>query len=558
MEEYLEFSKSNCKNCYKCIRHCPVKSIRFSANQAHIISEECILCGQCMLICPQNAKRIRNDVEKAKVILAQNKVVAASIAPSFVANYENATVKSMERALKKLGFSIVEETAIGATLVKKEYERIISEENQKIIISSCCPTINLLIEKYYPETLPYLASVLSPMQAHCKKIKQENPEAKTIFIGPCLSKKSEADQFEGIVDCALTFEELSEWLEAEKISFGSVPDENNESKARLFPITGGILRTMNLSSDSYSYLAMDGVENCITALKDIMSGNLSNCFIEMSACPGGCIGGPAMNKQHRLPVREYLAVDKYAGNEDFPVQVADPKMLKKTHAFIDISQKLPTEDEINSILEKMGKTSTDDELNCGTCGYNTCREKAVAVYFGKADLTMCLPFLKEKSESISSNILKNTPNGIIILNELLEVQQINDAARRIMNIQNASDVLGEPIIRILDPEDFTIVVQTGRNIISNRIYLAEYRKFIERTIFYDKSCHFLMCVMRDVTEEEKAREEKDRISRESIEITDRVVEKQMRVVQEIASLLGETTAEMKIALSKLKETVKNE
>lgn len=558
MEEYLKFSKSNCKNCYKCIRHCPVKSIRFSANQAHIVSEECILCGQCMLICPQNAKRIRNDIEKAKVILAQNKVVAASIAPSFVANYENVTVKSMERALKKLGFSIVEETAIGATLVKKEYERIISEENQKIIISSCCPTINLLIEKYYPETLPYLAGVLSPMQAHCKKIKQENPEAKTIFIGPCLSKKSEADQFEGIVDCALTFEELSEWLEAEKISFGSVPDENNESKARLFPITGGILRTMNLSSDSYSYLAMDGVENCITALKDIMSGNLSNCFIEMSACPGGCIGGPAMNKQHRLPVREYLAVDKYAGNEDFPVQVADPKTMKKTHTIIDISQKLPTENEINSILEKMGKTSTDDELNCGTCGYNTCREKAVAVYFGKADLTMCLPFLKEKSESISSNILKNTPNGIIILNELLEVQQINDAARRIMNIQNASDVLGEPIIRILDPEDFAIVVQTGRNIISNRIYLAEYRKFIERTIFYDKSCHFLMCVMRDVTEEEKAREEKERISRESIEITDRVVEKQMRVVQEIASLLGETTAEMKIALSKLKETVKNE
>jgi c-di-AMP phosphodiesterase-like protein len=173
-------------------------------------------------------------------------------------------------------------------------------------------------------------------------------------------------------------------------------------------------------------------------------------------------------------------------------------------------------------------------------------------------MTMCLPFLKEKSESISSNILKNTPNGMIILNELLEVQQINDAARRIMNIQKASDVLGEPIIRILDPQDFINVIRTGRNIIANRIYLAEYRKFVERTIFYDKSCNFLMCVMRDVTEEEKAREEKERISRESIEITDRVVEKQMRVVQEIASLLGETTAEMKIALSKLKETIKNE
>ena len=558
MEEYLKFSKSNCKNCYKCIRHCPVKSIRFSANQAHIVSEECILCGQCMLICPQNAKRIRNDVEKAKAILSQNKIVAASIAPSFVANYENVTIKSMEKTLKKLGFSIVQETAIGATLVKTEYEHIIANESQQIIISSCCNTINLLIEKYYPETLPYLASVFSPMQTHCRKIKEENPGAKTIFIGPCLSKKSEADQYEGIVDCVLTFEELSEWLEAEKIGFETVPDNNNESKARLFPITGGILRTMNLSSDSYSYLAIDGVENCIAALKDIMRGNLSNCFIEMSACPGGCIGGPAMNKQHRLPIREYMAVDKYAGNEDFPVQTVDSEKMKKFHPFIDISRKLPTDDEIESILRQMGKASTDDELNCGTCGYNTCREKAVAVYQGKADMTMCLPFLKEKSESISSNILKNTPNGMIILNELLEVQQINDAARRIMNIQKASDVLGEPIIRILDPQDFINVIQTGRNIIANRIYLAEYRKFVERTIFYDKSCNFLMCVMRDVTEEEKAREEKERISRESIEITDRVVEKQMRVVQEIASLLGETTAEMKIALSKLKETIKNE
>ncbi len=175
------------------------------------------------------------------------------------------------------------------------------------------------------------------------------------FLSAILSKKSEADQFEGIVDCALTFEELSEWLEAEKISFGSVPDENNESKARLFPITGGILRTMNLSSDSYSYLAMDGVENCITALKDIMSGNLSNCFIEMSACPGGCIGGPAMNKQHRLPVREYLAVDKYAGNEDFPVQVADPKMLKKTHAFIDISQNFRQKMRLTRFWKRWGK-----------------------------------------------------------------------------------------------------------------------------------------------------------------------------------------------------------
>ena len=558
MEEYIDFLKSNCKNCYKCIRHCPVKSIRFSGNQAHIVSDECILCGQCVLICPQQAKRIRSDIEKAKSILATNKFVAASIAPSFVAYFPDVGIAAMETVLKKLGFSQIEETAIGATLVKNEYERIIDEKFRNVIISSCCHTINLLIEKYYPEALPYLADVVSPMHAHCLKLKIENPEMKTIYIGPCLSKKAEAEQTGGMVDCVLTFEELSEWIAAENLEFDQIPENNQQSKARLFPTTGGILKTMNRFSDAYSYLAIDGVDNCILALKDIISGSLSNCFIEMSACPGSCIGGPAMNKSHHLPIRDYLAVEKFAGDQDFQVPVVNPEVMRKDHARIDISQKIPGDDEITAILRKMGKETADDELNCGTCGYNTCREKAVAVSQGKADLTMCLPYLKEKSESISNQIIMNTPNGILILNEMLEVQQINDAARAIMNIHNASDVLGEPLVRILDPQDFQKVIDTGMRIVTKRTYLAEYRKFVERTIYYDKTSHLLMCIMKDITDEVRAKDEKERISRESIEITDRVVEKQMRVVQEIASLLGETTVEMKVALSKLKDTLKNE
>jgi len=558
MEEYIDFLKSNCKNCYKCIRHCPVKSIRFSGNQAHIVSDECILCGQCVLICPQQAKRIRSDIEKAKSILATNKFVAASIAPSFIAYFPDVSIASMEKVLRKLGFSQIEETAVGATLVKNEYERMIEEKSRNVIISSCCHTVNLLIEKYYPETLPYLANVVSPMHAHCLKLKMENPEIKTIYIGPCLSKKAEAEQTGGMVDCVLTFEELSQWIASEHIEFDRIPENNRQSKARLFPTTGGILKTMNCISDTYSYLAIDGVENCILALKDIMTGNLSNCFIEMSACPGSCIGGPAMNKTQHLPIRDFLAVEKIAGDQDFPVSELDPGAMRKDHFRIDISQRIPGDDEITAILRKLGKETPDDELNCGTCGYNTCREKAIAVCQGKADLTMCLPFLKEKSESISNQIIMNTPNGILILNEMLEVQQINDAARAIMNIHNASDVLGEPLVRILDPQDFQKVIDTGMRIVTKRTYLAEYLKFVERTIYYDKTSHLLMCIMKDITEEERAKDEKERISRESIEITVRVVEKQMRVVQEIASLLGETTVEMKVALSKLKDTLKNE
>ena len=205
MADYLTLRKSNCKNCYKCIRHCPVKSIRFSGNQAHIIGNECILCGQCFVVCPQNAKQIKDDTEKVKVLLQSGAPVYVSLAPSFAANYKGVGIESMREALKKLGFFDVEETAIGATIVKKEYENLLKDEQRDIVISSCCHSINLLIQKYFPTVLPYLADVLSPMQAHCKDIKKRNPQAKTVFIGPCVSKKDEADYYAGITDAVLTF-----------------------------------------------------------------------------------------------------------------------------------------------------------------------------------------------------------------------------------------------------------------------------------------------------------------------------------------------------------------
>ena len=166
MSVCLTLKKSNCKNCYKCIRHCPVKSIRFSGNQAHIIPEECILCGQCFVVCPQGAKEIVSDLEKVKVMLQSGSPVYVSLAPSFIANYDGTGIEAMRDALKKLGFADVEETAIGATIVKTEYERMLSEQNRDIVISSCCHSINLLIQKYFPAELPYLADVLSPMAAH--------------------------------------------------------------------------------------------------------------------------------------------------------------------------------------------------------------------------------------------------------------------------------------------------------------------------------------------------------------------------------------------------------
>ena len=559
MPNCLTLKKSNCKNCYKCIRHCPVKAIRFSGNQAHIIGNECILCGQCFVVCPQNAKEIVDETEKVKVLLQSGAPVIVSLAPSFVANYDGAGINSMRRALKQLGFYDVEETAIGATIVKNEYERMIEEEERDVIISSCCHSINLLIQKHYPFALSYLADVVSPMQAHCNDIKQRYQNAKTVFIGPCVAKKDEAEHYEGIVDAVLTFEELTEWLKSENITIEPEMDNDICSRARFFPTTGGVLKTMSQERTGYTYLALDGVENCIAALKDIESGKIHKCFIEMSACVGSCMGGPVMEKYHHTEtVKDYIAIAQYAGEKDFEVSQPKAIELKKHFEFIEQRLPMPSEQEINTILRQMGKFKPSQELNCGSCGYNTCREKAVAIIQGKAESSMCLPFLKDKAESFSDTIVNSSPNGLIVLNDQLEVQQINKSARDIMNIRYASDVLGAQVIRILDPVPFMKVRDTGREIRNELVYLAEYKRYVEQTIVYDRDSRLLVGIMRDVTDEQYAKERKDAISKQTVDVADKVVEKQMRIVQEIASLLGETAAETKIALAKLKESITNE
>lgn len=557
MSDYIRLKKSNCKNCYKCIRHCPVKSIKFSGNQAHILGDECILCGQCFVVCPQNAKEIAGSREAVKVLLESGAPVVASVAPSFAANYDGAGIESIEKALKKLGFAAAEETAVGATFVKRRYEELLREQRPEVLISSCCHSVNLLIQKYFPALTPCLAPVVSPMQAHCADIKSRIPGAKTVFIGPCLAKKDEANRFDGGADEVLTFEELTEWLKSENIEIETDRGANEQSRARLFPICGGILKTMVCDQSDYTYMAIDGVENCIAALKDIESGGLRGCFIEMSSCIGSCIGGPVMEKYHRSPVRGYKAVATYAGKEDFASAGPQREQLLRAFDYLDVRKPSPSDSEITEVLHKMGKFKPDQELNCGSCGYDTCREKAKAVIAGKADYTMCLPYLMAREESFSDSIIKNTPNAILVLNDDLEVQQINKAACALFNLRGARDVLGEQVVCILDPKPF-IDAKLGRALHDEQVYLAEYKKYVEQSVTYDREYRIIICIMRDITTEQTEREHKETISRQTIEVADKVVDKQMRIVQEIASLLGETAAETKIALTKLKESIKDE
>lgn len=561
MTDVLSFKKANCKNCHKCIRACPVKSISFEDNQAKIINEECILCGRCVVVCPQNAKRVRNDLTEVIGAIGSGRRVIATLAPSFISEFPVANLEKMESYLKQLGISCVRETAEGAFVVKSEYESMIAQKKQDVIISSCCSTVVMLIQKYYPAAIQYIAPVLSPMLASARLIKQEDPDAYVVFIGPCISKKKEIENVPGYVDCVLTFDELKKWFEQRNIVIEPEEVQQAEGRAsRFFPRVGGIIECMNTNETGWNYLAVDGIENCKLAIEEIQRGNLKNYFIEMNACTGSCINGPATKAYKENILNSQLRVNAFAQPDNHAKPDFDIKTTMDLQRLIPsdfVHEADPPESAIKEILAKMGKTKPEHELNCGSCGYPTCREKAKAVYNGKADITMCLPFLLEKAESFSDNVFNVSPNAILVLDDKLCIQKMNMPACHLFNVR-AQTMIGSMIVDLMDPTDFQAVLDTGNDVIDKKMYLTEYNKYVELTVVLDLEHKQLFGIIKDITKEQRRREKYLNQRTQTIEISDKVIEKQMRIVQEIASLLGETTAETKIALSKIKNTVLSE
>ena len=547
--EYLKLNEARCKDCYACIRACPVKAIGFANSQANIIADECVLCGNCYVVCPQNAKRIREDVPTVRDAIRTGRRVVASVAPSFPVAMEVDTIEDMRDTLKKLGFADAEETAVGAELVSRAYEPFMRKDSG-VMISSCCPAVNSLIQKYYPDLLSHLLPVKTPMIAHCDVLKKRDKDAFTVFIGPCIAKKREADEA-ACVDACLTFEELTAWMAEEGVApVRHQHEADNKPASRRYPTTGGILSTLDKEIQC-TRIAVDGMLNVRNVLDELREDASEHVFIEMSACEGSCINGPSIREHRQSRLKGNLRVDAYAGGADFGVEPL--KDISQQFAFRSTHSVQPGREAIQAVLNQMGKTTPDKELNCGCCGYPTCRDKAIAVCQGKAVVEMCLPFLKEKAESFSDKIIGNTPNAIMVLNEDLIVEQINKAALNMFKLRSADDILHGPVVRMLDPTDYLNVVTTGRNIYNKCHYVAEYKIFVEETILYDKQYRILISIMRDVTDREEMRKSDLELRRQTAEITDKVIDKQMRVVQEIASLLGETTAETKIALTKLKD-----
>lgn len=557
--EYLDFKQAKCKDCFKCLRECPVKAIKYENHQAKIIESKCILCGRCTIVCPQNAKSVHSEKENVKTLLNGNKMVIASVAPSFVGSFDVSDFSSMSRALQELGFTFAEETAVGASAVTEEYAKLLEKKEYKNLITSACPAINRMIQLYYPNALKYLAPVASPMVAHARMLKERYPEARVVFLGPCIAKKREGAE-SGVIDGVLTFEELDEIFKEKNITFKEgeccETGDSNFNRAKFYPISNGIIKSFKSLSSDYEYVAIDGVKRSFEVLDDI--DFFSDLFIEVNCCEYACVNGPCVVKREGGAIKSNEIVRKYVGRDTGKNTVGRSDNSKvdisERHPYIGLSSSIPRERDIKAVLAKTGKIKPEDELNCGACGYSTCREKAMAVINGYADIEMCLPYMRTRAESMSYEIIQNSPYGIIVLDNDLKITEYNKSAREILGM-NDFDAKGRYAYDCFDASDFVLAQCSNKNLIKKKIHFQKSGKYADTTIAIIPGHKVIFAIMKDVTDEVEYDRKLHNVKRETLETTDEVIKKQMRVAQEIASLLGETTAETKVALLKLKKTL---
>lgn len=564
---YLDFQKANCKNCYKCLRSCPVKAIDARDAQAKIIESRCILCGHCINVCPQNAKRVHDDTAAVEHLLADSKNgVIASVAPSFISSFDVTSFEEFKDGLKALGFADAFETADGAAAVTREYKRLLETGEFKNFITSACPAVNRAIQLYHKDVLEFLAPVDSPMVAHAKMLKAKYPKADIVFIGPCIAKKREAKE-SGIISGALTFDQLSAMFakrngpivfantaraevseQSSEVAAASAENISSASEsgyhAKFYPISRGVIKSFDGFPSGYEYIAVDGVKGLEKALDDLK--NVSGVFLEINACDGACVNGPCAVKRAGGAVRANMEVRNYTNR----CGADDPKdypSLHMEHKPLQPGDRTPTEDEIKAVLAHTGKVKPSDELNCGACGYSTCREKAWAVINGYAEEEMCVPYMREKAESMGNVIIENSPNGIIVCNTDLKVTEINRCAETLVGMESP-----EYIFDCFDPTEVFKAQDSGRSAYVEKVKLEKTNKYVDVNIVPLHKEKSVLIVLTDVTEKVNYNAELDKVKTDTLAVTTTVIDKQMRVAQEIASLLGETTAETKIALLKLK------
>lgn len=565
----LDFYPANCKNCYKCVRNCSVKAIKMINDQAQIVEEKCIACGTCFSVCPQNARNIHSDLENVIDALQMGREIVVSIAPSYLGVYEEPY--KLISALKFLGASYVEETAIGAAMVTELYKEYISTTDAKNAITTCCPTVNMMVQTYYPDLIKYLMPLDSPMIAHCKMMrKRYGKEAFIVFLGPCISKKCEAYgyQLSGLIDGVISFEELDKLLDSRNIDLStfeeSLPHMQGSRTGKKYPLENGILSGMKdaISKSRFTTLSISGIDNLMGAFDALKEDKLSNVIIEANSCMGGCMGGPAVpKKSQNVYVRKTNAKSillNSKNNEKYEYNQRD-KSLNYVRNFRNKQYQQPvyTEENIRIVLEKTGKHSKSDELNCGACGYDTCRDKAISVLEGLSHPQMCMPYMRNEAEKISNIYFQYSPSIIVIVDMDLNILDLNPVGENVFKT-SINKIRNKPLSTIMPDDDFKEAIDAEENMVGRKITLSNYNMVMFERIIYLPKNKIMFGILNDITHEELKKEQIINFKLNTLETADKVIEKQMRVAQEIAGLLGETTAETKAALLKLKKVVLEE
>jgi iron only hydrogenase large subunit-like protein len=553
--------KAECQDCYKCVRHCPVKAIKVEDGHAAVMPELCIACGNCVKVCPVHAKRVRDDVGRARLLLEAERKVYVSLAPSWISEFKGVAPQQMVVALRQLGFSGVSETALGAQAVSLRTAEQLREHKSGPVLSSACPVTVDFICKYMPEFVPCITALLSPALTHAKMLHEHfGKDIAVVFIGPCIAKKNEADRHSDKMDLALTFAEIKEWFEVENINLYDIESGASDcfvpevaDEGALYPIEGGMNRTLEMSTGTEHVVLTEiaGINNMVLAFDRLRPSDVHEAvFIECLACAGGCVHGPCSSSEspgllERLRIIKGTNIPKQASLNRFDLNIVDPINAE------EVIDNIVTLADIQLALANIGKFTAEDELNCGGCGYDTCRNFAMALLEHKAEPSMCVSFLRKKAQKKANALLRCIPSGVVIVDRELKLVECNRkfaelfGEETLMAFDSKPGLAGADLRRLLPfPELFARALRSGADF--RRDSYRQGNRLLNINIFNIEENEIVGGVIMDVTSTELRREQIASRARE-------VINKNLSTVQDIACKLGEHMAETEILLRSISE-----
>ncbi|MCE5347625.1 MAG: 4Fe-4S binding protein [Bacteroidales bacterium] len=542
---YIE--KNDCQDCYKCLRQCPVKAIKVENSNASIVNDLCIYCGHCLEVCPVGAKKMRSDIHDLRIAINNGQPVIACLAPTYLSDFSFVDSKVLITALQQLGFTMVSETALGAAVVASESMQWFEKQPDGIYISSCCPSVVDYVQKYYPNLNENLAPFQSPMQSHARMLKELYGSNYTIaFFGPCVAKKHEADQETGYTDYVLTFHELIRWLDEDLPGWQNFPITGDCSfkpypaaRANFFPVEGGMIATMkkNTQLTDQAFMSFSGIKNIREILQDIPRWNHKKLFLELLICEGGCIKGPGTYDKSSVAVKRNKILQNVNPGKDRIQKIPIERTTLKTAA---VSNEPFSDAQITSELKAVGKFTPEDELNCGGCGYNSCRDFARAMLMGNAERTMCITYMRRLGQGKASALLKKMPSGVVIADDNLKVIDSNRKFAEMlddetMNIFETTHSLeGADLKKLISfSKLFESVLHSGEEMAEHDI--RENNRYLHVSVVTIQPYKIVCGVIQDMREPEVRRDI-------VLKNTRQVIKQNMDVVQKIAFLLGENAS----------------